>query len=86
MDDWGQTTEKNDGGIKYEHDEITCKSRLWTVLRLKDENENYITFNLFSLLSILLSFDHTICLIFVILFFHLLRSCSIWRSITHSAS
>ena len=79
MDDWGQTMEKNDGGIKYEHDEITCKSKFGTLLRLKDEN-------LFSLLSILLSFDYTICLIFLIFFFHLLRSCSIWRSITHSPS
>ena len=56
MDDWGQTTEKDDGGIKYEHDEITCKNEAKTSLPFKDENRNYKISILFSLLSILLSF------------------------------
>lgn len=51
MDDWGQTTEKDDGGIKYEHDEITCKNKPKTFLPFKDENRNYIISILFLIVD-----------------------------------
>ena len=51
MDDWGQTTEKDDGGIKYEHDEITCKNKPNTFLPFKDENRNYIISILFLIVD-----------------------------------
>ena len=76
MDDWGQTTEKDDGGIKYEHDEITCKNKPKTFLPFKDENRNYIISILFFLLSILLSFRlHNISNLHYVIFPLIERSC-----------